>query len=265
MRMSYLTIASAMLVSPLYNHAAHGQEINSAAAAPFDLVRLQDRIMLARYAASQNGDTSGLVTIVNRLRALDTAPKGQLAYYAPYWRAYTAYALAGQQLKLGKRSDAAASLDEATSALKRIAAPDAETMSLNALVVGLQLAVASPNQYAALTAEARTSLEGAKSASADNIRVLFASAVADYATPAQYGGGRLAEGLLRRALASKPEPRRALVPNWGRDDCAALLIRILAASSREAEARKLLTEYATLYPKSGPLASIATVLARPAG
>lgn len=222
-----------------------------------DLADIQQRIRQARLTAFTTGDPVALAEIAAHLRAVNPGRTGQLAYYVPYWLGYVDYLLANAQLRAGRKADAAATLQEAYAKLANIPSPDGESYALLSLVAGSRIAAASPEQMGEAIGQARDALEQAVNAGSGNIRILYARALADYTTPKEYGGGRAAEKFLRSALDLPPEPTRALRPGWGREECAALLVRVLRAGGRAEEAGALHARFLALYPDSAALRAVA--------
>lgn len=217
------------------------------------LADIQHRIDRARLVAATSGDVSGLADIAASLRAANTPRSGPMAYYVPYWLAYTDYLAASTHLKATRKAEAAQALSEAATVLLAAPSSDVETYALLSLVAGLRIAVTTPEQIGEVIGQARDALEKAVALDATNVRVLYARALADYTTPKQYGGGRVAEKYARSAIARPHESIRALKPGWGRDDSAALLVRILRANGRNEEAQSILTNFAREYPDSASL------------
>ena len=236
--------------------AAQGEALAQATASQ-SLVNIQPRIERARWAASTDVDASDLSEIAAELRAMNHNLNGQLAYYVPYWLAYTDYRLANIHLKAGDRAAAAAALDEAHALLAEVPSPDVETYALLSLVAGLEIAVSTPDQIGDAIGHARDAMERAVALDSENPRVLYARALADYTTPKEYGGGRVAEKIARSAIEQSPEPVRALRPTWGRDDSAALLITILRTANRGDEADDIHARSLAEYPDSTSLRLLA--------
>lgn len=229
-------------------------EPSSKAAAQKSIKTVQSRIRDARFADIDVPGLPALTAIANEIRGNSVHLQSkQMEFQYRYWLAYTNYLLANGQLEAGQMDAARASLIEASTLLRGIQVRNAESYTLLGMVSGLQIAVMPQSQIGELMSGARDAMEKAVALAPDSPRVLYARAVGDYSTPAQYGGGRLAEGLLRKVLAMPAERNRALQPIWGRDDSAALLIKVLAASDRNAEAKKTYQEFIALYPKSAPL------------
>lgn len=237
--------------------AAATSSARPVAQATADLADIQQRIQQARLAAFTTGDPAALVAITARLRAIKPSRTGQMAYYVPYWLAYADYLLANTQMKAGRKADAAVTLREAYAALSEVPSPDVESQTLLSLVAGARIGAVSPEQMGEAIGQARDALEQAVNAGPGNVRVLYARALADHTTPKEYGGGRAAEKYLRSALDLPVEAPRALRPGWGRDDCAALLVRVLRAGGRAAEAATLHARFLTQYPNSAPIRALA--------
>ena len=237
--------------------AAQSETPAQATATSQNLVNIQPRIEQARWAASTQGDATELSAIAAELQAMNRNPSGQLAYYVPYWLAYTDYWLANISLKAGEKPAAAAALGEAYSLLTETPSPDVETYALMSLVAGLKIAVTTPDQIGDAIGHARDAMEQAVALDPDNPRVLYARALADYTTPKEYGGGRVAEKIARSAIEQSPEPARALRPTWGRDASAALLVRILRAADRGDEADDIYARSIAEYPNSTALRLLA--------
>ena len=214
---------------------------------------VQHRIGAARLAAATTGDVAGLKEIATTLRGANTELTGQMAYYIPYWLAYSDYLIANMELKAGRKAEASETLSEADTLLTGISSADVETYALLSLVAGLRIAVTTPEKIGEAIGHARDALERAITLDPSNVRVLYARALADYATPKEYGGGRVAERFARSAVERPAESTRGLKPGWVHDDSAALLVRILRASGRDDEAKTILARFAAQYPSSASL------------
>lgn len=223
------------------------------------LTDVQNRIAAARLQAVKADNSAALEEIAAQLRGGNTGGSNQTAYYVSYWLAYTDYLIANRQLKAGRRTEAASLLNEASTLLTSIPTPDVESQTLLSLVAGLRIAVSTPATIGESIGQARDALERAIALNPNNVRVLYARALADYTTPKQYGGGRVAERFARSAIERASESPRGLKPAWGRDDSAALLVRILRANGRDAEATALLARSMAQYPSSASLLQVSDV------
>ncbi|MCA3077224.1 MAG: hypothetical protein ING71_00335 [Rhodocyclaceae bacterium] len=165
-----------------------------------------------------------------------------LAAHKAYWSAYGRYLLAMHFQKSGEVAAAGRVAVEGARLLEASKNRDVENFALHAMLISLQFSAAAPRDYPTLAREQRRSLERALELGPRNLRALYINAATDFGTPSQFGGGRLAEGYLRRAIAMPVEAERPLAPDWGRDLCVALLTHILTNSGRSAEAEQILTD-----------------------
>lgn len=231
-------------------------QANPAAASPDPakvLADVQGRINAARLQAVTANDAAALEEIATQLRSINAGSTGQAAYYSAYWLAYTDYLIASRRLKDNRRPEAASMLNEAATLLNNISTKDVETYTLLSLVAGLRIVAGGSETISEAMRQARDALERAIALDPKNARVLYARALADYTTPKEYGGGRVAEGFAWQAIGRPAESTRGLKPAWGHDDSAALLVKILRASGRDADATALLTRFSAEYPISAPL------------
>ncbi len=217
------------------------------------LADVQNRINAARLQAVTTNDAGALEEIAAQLKEANAGTAGQTAYYSSYWLAYTDYLIASRRLKESRRAEAAALLNEAVNLLDNNSSADVETYTLLSLVAGLRIVASTPQNIGEAMNQARDALERAIALDPNNTRVLYARALADYTTPKEYGGGRVAERFAWRAIGRPSESTRGLKPGWGHDDSAALLVKILRASGRDADANALLARFSTQYPTSAPL------------
>ena len=218
------------------------------------LPNIQRCITSAAVASFRANDTAALAAVAASLRSGLATDKGQSLYYRSYWLAYADYVIADLALA-GKHPDQArTAVLEADTLLDKLATKNEESYALQDLTLLFRFAIAQPTEIGGLlsrTAELRSKL-----ADTTSVRALYALALADFYTPKQYGGGRQAEGLLRKALAMPDEPSSPLKPTWGRDECAALLVRVLRQAGSTDQAAKLYDEWHAKYPDSIALAQL---------
>lgn len=219
------------------------------------LPNVQVCLTRASQSSFETGSNDALKAVADSLRSGITTDKGPSLHYRTYWLAYADYLIATQSLRQKRVDDVRAATLEAETLLDNVANKDQETYALQNLVILLRFATAQPSEIGVLmskTADLKTRLSGTTS-----IRGRYALALADFYTPAQYGGGRQAEGLLRQVLATPPEPSTPLQPTWGQDDSAALLIQLLRKQAANDQAATVYTTWQTKYPNSVALASVA--------
>ena len=200
--------------------------------------------------AFRAGGTAPLIAVADETRKQLSQASGAMRHHQAYWLAYADYRLAIASFAFKQPDAARDALAEADRVLTQAPFPDAETYALHSLVLSIELGVTPPADQGALFGRQAEAVGRAGAAGDDNLRVLYARASSDFYTPKQYGGGSKAEGLLRKALLLPEQPPSPLRPTWGRDDCVALLARLLTASGRAPEAQALLAEWRAKLPDS---------------
>lgn len=245
-------LACAAQAAPAAGSAGSGQ---GAPACAQQLADIQRCIADAARAAVRDRDIAALLSVAAQLRSKIATEKGAALYYRSYWLAYTDYMSVRLALANKRADQAKAAALEADSLLDKLAIKDQETYAVQSLVVLLRYPLTSRTDIGGLIA--KSSDLRAKLGNATTVRALYARAEADFYTPKEYGGGQVAEKLLRQALALPEEPHHPLRPTWGRDDCAALLIQILKSSGRNTEAQSLYTQWHNRMPDSIALGRLA--------
>ncbi len=187
------------------------------------------------------------------LRKRDTQVQSDsptIAYYRAYWVAYLLYHKAVGLMQSDRFESGREPLREAVSLLEGIEPRDHEVLALLGLAGGLHLAYVPRHRILAATEMVNGYLSEALRAAPTNVRVLYANAIADFNTPAVYGGRKRVEKLLTNALDSPDHPPVGVTPNWGRREASVLLIRFLLDEDRLGEARALVDRALVRWPGS---------------
>lgn len=152
-----------------------------------------------------------LLTLESELGTVRTATPNA---YLSYWQAYVNYRLA---YAYGKdRKSAGKAADKGVSLLEGIKTKLSEHYALLSLLQGISLesasSVAIPFKAAAVASSARKAIE----LDSNNLRAYLALAVYDFYTPKLYGGGKLVEDNLKKAIALSPKSdANPYAPDWG--------------------------------------------------
>ena len=95
----------------------------------------------------------------------------------------------------------------------------------------------------------------------DNLRAYYVHASNDYYTPEQYGGGKEAESLLKKAIAlPEQKVKNNYLPSWGKEDAYILLTELYIKREKWTEAKTVYAEGIALYPESYMLNRLASKL-----
>lgn len=245
-----IALVSPSLASPSAQAmSAPGKAAAAPAASETSVLRLAQQLTAAAsQAAHKNGDFSKFDSLQLSLEKLP-AKSPQAAYWRNYWAGYVAYERALSHLRAKDSAKAKVQNAKAMANLKAAAPADREVEALLALVLGVDLFFTPADQLMSKLPASATALERAQDGP-PALRPLYAAAVADWNTPAAYGGQRNAEGMLRKAIALPQSQLGGLQPTWGRDAAMAQLVLILQAKKQSEEAAKVLKAGLEAYPDS---------------
>ncbi len=85
---------------------------------------------------------------------------------------------------------------------------------------------------------------------AKNLRAYYALASNDFYRPEQYGGGKVCEKYLLKAIElPEQEVKNVYLPSWGKKESYAMLIRWYIRKKEWSKATKYYEEATNLYPK----------------
>lgn len=242
--------ASVLLLAAACTAVASPASAARPATATVGLVGIEERIGAAYSEALR---TRSAAPLIAARRALDSSPS---TYWRGYWTGYLLHHLALARLQAGDQAGARRATEEAITVLEAVRPADREVQTLLALTTGLNLAFVPPARMLAEVDRSTSHLRRAQ-AGPPALRPLYVAAVSDWNTPAQFGGRRAAEQLLRQALALPPEPRRPIAPGWGRAEATALLAQVLTASGRREEAAQLILRGRAEFPNNAALSDAA--------
>ena len=171
--------------------------------------------------------------------------------YTSYWNAYAKYLLYFEyNLKNeDENKKAEQTLEEALKLIEKIQNKTSEHYALLSLLGGLQL-----NFTNSLMLPFKASLVGKNAKKAielnpKNIRAYLALGIYDYYTPKMYGGMKITEENLKKAVAltEKIDPN-PLAPDWGKSDAFLYLVKFYNYEKKFDDAKKYLDEGLKLYP-----------------
>ena len=183
--------------------------------------------------------------------------KGALEYNPAYWTAYVLYRKSVALMSGGQFEQGRGPLHQAVTILERIETRDADVLALLGLASGLYLAYVPRHRIIVATDRVNETLSGALRMAPNNLRVLYANAIADFNTPEVYGGGKQVERLLSTALALPDQEPVGSTPQWGRREATMLLIRFYVDQERSEDARRLVDKARSQWPASPEMRRLA--------
>lgn len=172
--------------------------------------------------------------------------------YLSYWQAYVNYRLTYAYGKDRKSADKAA--DKGVSLLEGIKTKSSEHYALLSLLQGVLLESASPVTVAFKATSVASSARKAIELDSNNLRAYLAMAVYDFYTPKLYGGGKLVEENLKKAIAlSTKSDANAYAPDWGQPTAYWYLAKFYQNDNKLDLAKQYATAGMSKYPMSRSL------------
>jgi len=212
------------------------------------LNRIQKKVDAAFLKCFQNKNTSELKAIEEKLSALKENSVAQ------YWNAYALLyeAIYNSQIRNKKASEE--KIKQGVKALEGIKKKGAEEYALLAYMQGFSIQFTSGMSAGIISTQALENIEKALELDKENVRAWFVRGSHNYHTPKAFGGGKLAEESLTKAIALEEKninnPYR---PTWGKERAYYLLVSFYMENKRMDEAKKTLEAGLKLYPQDYPL------------
>lgn len=189
-------------------------------------------------------------------------PVGLVAYWLGYLHYYEA-------IYHGQQEDAAASeqaVKRGIEYLEGIKKKNSEDLALLALLQSYSIQFTTGMKAGFLSGKVKKNAKLALELNPKNIRAQFVLASNDYYTPAQYGGGELAEGYLLKAIEMpNQEVPNDMLPAWGKEEAYEMLVNLYMQQENWDEANRHLQAASKLYPDSYTLNRLASRLVRSSG
>lgn len=195
--------------------------------------KIEDRIYQAFEQSFVKG-TSSLESILQELAtSYESEPKRQWAY----WQGYAHYYLSIYQLKMGKKNEANAVLQQGIQILEGIRDKNSDDYALLSALQSFSITY-NPSEAPVLSTKALKNIEKAIELDGQNLRAYLIAGRNDFYKPEQYGGGKVTEKHLLKALSLKDsyQTDNSYTPSWGRSEAYALLVQFYQREGRKEEA-----------------------------
>ncbi|MEO0734257.1 MAG: hypothetical protein AAFZ52_15585, partial [Bacteroidota bacterium] len=178
------------------------------------LAGIEGRIAEATDATFINYDPSHLEQISRETAGVNAAGYERLANY---WSAYADFHAAVYEMKTEDKPAAAVATQRALDKLASIEGKNVEELTLQAFIQGFAVQFAEGPQITAAARAAQESIDAAKAIEPNNPRLQYVMGSMDFYTPAEYGGGKKAEGYLTRAIELPAQTTSSeYLPSWGK-------------------------------------------------
>jgi tetratricopeptide (TPR) repeat protein len=190
------------------------------------------------------------------IKSMEELKKSHSNPYINYWEAYAIYTL-HIQVKDGDNKKAEQLVDQGIKLLEEIKNKNSEHYALLALFQGLELNYASSLTIPFKAATNESTARKAIKLDPNNLRAYFALALKDYYTPKMFGGGKIVEENLTKAISlNDRSDENPYAPDWGKPDAYRYLIKFYKKNEQPDKARKLMEEAVLKYPNDKGLIAL---------
>lgn len=209
---------------------------------------LQKKIMDSFMDAFASQSNSKLDSLIDEISLLYEQNPNSLFLY---WKGYALYYNSIYFLKIGDKGRAEDELKKGVESLEAIEAKNSEDLALLSLLYSFSCQFSGFPKVIQLSKKAADCIEKAKKLDSDNLRVCYVEASNDYYTPQKYGGGKMVEECLIKAL-SLPEQKinNPYLPSWGRQESFEMLTDYYIKTNNLELAKKYIELGLSEYPDS---------------
>lgn len=218
---------------------------------------IEKKIYVAFINSIINKNNSGLNEIENKLEVLNKEKKQNII---KYWIAYLKHNQAVFYLTIKDRKNSEKKIDEGIYIMENINKKNSEDYALLAKLLSFSI------QFKGMKApiiSRRVKESGNLAISLDsmNLRAYQVLGINNFYTPKQFGGGKLVEKYLNKAI-SLPNQKieNKYLPSWGKDGAYEYLIRFYIRIKDWDKAKRYYKEAISLYPKNYMLNKLASEL-----
>ncbi|MEL6639032.1 MAG: hypothetical protein AAFW73_04905 [Bacteroidota bacterium] len=233
---------------------AHYEETSRIPNSDSLLVGIEDKIYQTFVRCIIDQDATALQSLSERLESTYAERPQNLVRY---WSAYLQYYWAIYHLKSEDEKAANRHLQRGIDWLDELPRKNAEDYALLAMMQGFAIRFSTAKTIQ-LSRAAKKNVGYALAIDSTNLRAHYVMASNDYYTPAIYGGGKIVERHLQRAVALPDQKvENAFLPSWGKELAYELLVRWYIKGERWAEAKATFQQAQGLFPDSYPLNQLA--------
>lgn len=220
------------------------------------IYEIQDRIESNFISAFQEGNCVKL----KKLQLDLIQPKSE-SFIFKYWQAYALYYESIFHIKTRDIKQSKSKIDEAIHILELIENKNSEVYALMALTRGFSIRFVKGMKAGLISKKVIDSARLAIELDTNNIRGYYVYASNDFYTPSNFGGGKLVESSLLKAISLPPQMlTNPYLPSWGKKLSYELLVSYYIREERWSDAKEYLEKGLNLYPNSYNLNEIANKL-----
>jgi tetratricopeptide (TPR) repeat protein len=222
------------------------------------LINIQQRIINAFVEDKMSQNDTDMVQLELALLNLNRKSNNSLVIY---WYSYACFYHSILLMIEKDNHNSEKILEEGIKRLEETDTQSSEHLALLALMESFSMQFASGNEMPFISQHVKQNAEGALQLDSLNLRAYYVMASNDFYTPEQYGGGKKAEGYLKKAINLKDQSvSNPYLPSWGKNSAYEMLIRLYIHRKQFAEAKKYYEEAKSLFPDDYMINSFASEL-----
>lgn len=224
-----------------------------AAAQESPLTNIEQRLEQAIYASFAK-QSNEMLPIITQLELVKNEPM------VTYWSAYGYYYAAVYTFKMQQKDAAIGYLEKGAKLLDDQSKPNSEDYALLGAITSLTISL-KPNEAITLSTKATNYYEKSKKLNDQNLRAYLGIGRSDFYKPKEYGGGKIAEANLLKAIAlpatTSKDPH---APTWGRSEAYQMLVSFYEREGRLDEAKLYCAKGLKAFPENSELARMSKKL-----
>jgi len=214
-------------------------------------------------SALKHAEEKVLLALNESFRQQSMAPLNQLdatyqqlteksnSWLPVYWHSYLALYRSIYQLKNDDKKQAAKTIDKAITRLEDSPNKGSEAHALLAYLYSFSIQFKGGMGAMLTSRKVKKAGEKALELNPQNLRAYYVLASNDYYTPEQYGGGKIAESYLQKAI-ELPEQQinNPYFPSWGKEEAYKMLVQLYLKRNQTEQAHAVYNEGIKKYPES---------------
>ncbi|ANQ52703.1 hypothetical protein MY04_5371 [Flammeovirga sp. MY04] len=174
-----------------------------------------------------------------------------------YWKAYAYFKSSIYSVKMGDEDKARKEVEQALSIIKEAENQDSELLALEGNILGYSISL-NPAKTQSLASKSTSKYKKALKLNKQNMRAYLGLGENDFHTPEKYGGGKVAEKYLLKALEAPITTSEDVnAPNWGRERVYMLLVKLYERQGKSEKSVKYCKEGIAAFPNDYELKQLA--------
>ena len=222
------------------------------------LVNIQQKISQAFVASITSQEDAKLISLNSELKNLYKKKPEQLILY---WSAYLQFYHSIFYLQNKDNENAEKVIDDAINIMENLPKMNSEDLALLSMLRGFSIQFKAGMKAPFIGGKAAKDAEKAVALENKNLRAWYVSASNDFYTPEQFGGGKVTEEYLKKAIACSDQTiQNNYLPSWGRAEAYEMLIKLYMRKKNWEAAKTNFQKANELFPNNYQINQLAAKL-----